>query len=64
MTDKAYECTCERWKKNIGFLDKVFILAYVHGIQYDGVEFDYCPWCGELLKPPSMDMVAEPVVHN
>ena len=44
-----YKCSCDRWKRNIDKHANVFILAYKHGIKYDGEEFEYCPWCGKEL---------------
>ncbi len=50
------ECTCEEWDENI---DKVLMAGYLyaHGIEYSGVLFRYCPWCGAVLTTVPMEDV-------
>ena len=46
---KSLECNCQDWINNIDKLDAPFILAWTHGMSYDGKEFMFCPWCGQEL---------------
>ena len=41
------ECDCEEWKVCMDELDDMFLKSYGH---YDKKLFDYCPWCGNVLK--------------
>jgi hypothetical protein len=43
-------CVCERWIRNKENLDTVFAVSYVHGFNYNGEFFDFCPWCGKELR--------------
>lgn len=45
------ECNCEMWKENYPKLDTMVILGHSYGIVYDGVFFNYCPWCGKEGVP-------------
>ena len=44
-----YICTCEDWKFSMPQIRSAGMLAHVHGQTYTGEEFDYCPWCGNML---------------
>ena len=43
------ECDCPDWRKNISIINGMLVTLSVHGIQYKGKIFNYCPWCGKLL---------------
>ncbi len=42
-------CDCDTWLKNIDKINSLFVLAWTHGIKYDGDKFEWCPWCGKPL---------------
>lgn len=43
-------CECSRWQENQPKLDSLLVIAHVHGTQYDGESWEYCPWCGSYLR--------------
>lgn len=44
-------CDCELWKNNIKKINDPMMFYYQRfNIEYDGVIFKYCPWCGKLLQ--------------
>ena len=43
-------CDCTDWKINILKVDSAAVLAWTHGMEYDGKKFIYCPWCGTKLR--------------
>ena len=42
-------CYCEGWLKSMESMDAVFISANIHGVEYKGREFYFCPWCSQPL---------------
>lgn len=42
-------CTCEGWKTGYAQILSVQHLADLHGQEYTGPAFNYCPWCGAVL---------------
>jgi len=42
-------CNCFKWDKSIIHIEGAITLAHVHGIEYQGYPFKYCPWCGKEL---------------
>lgn len=43
-------CACKRWERSFERIKAAQIIAHLHGYQYNGDTFIYCPWCGEALK--------------
>ena len=43
-------CTCEYWDSNQEILGAGLILLKIHGQDLKVKIFEYCPWCGILLK--------------
>jgi len=49
--EKPKVCTCNDWDVNADKLIDLFVALFVlKGIQYEGKQFEFCPWCGEALK--------------
>lgn len=44
------QCDCENWLTYWQRIEGYFILAWTHGIEYNGEHFKYCPWCAKELK--------------
>lgn len=44
------DCSCDSWLVNIDKINNLFMVAWVHGIRYEGAKFEYCPWCGKQLE--------------
>ena len=42
-------CVCDGWKENYPKIRNITMSAHIHGVEYDGDTFMYCPWCGEDL---------------
>ena len=51
----ALECSCEDWKVSEPKLVSAHMLAWNHGIKYDGAVFRYCPWCGNKLPKETLE---------
>lgn len=52
------DCTCLGWKQNIGKLNASFVLQSARSggkNQYNGKEFEFCPWCGKNLHDKPKD---------
>ena len=47
------KCDCLDWKPNIDKINGYINLGAVHGVEYDGKTFAYCPWCGLRLMADS-----------
>ena len=43
------DCTCEDWKESQPQIQSAQILADVHGQEYYGKPYRFCPWCGLTL---------------
>jgi len=43
-------CHCEGWQKSQHQIHSAQLFAGVHGQQYTGDQFKFCPWCGSTLK--------------
>jgi hypothetical protein len=52
--DNQYEiskaCECDGWKDNIKILNNPYTLNLKIIGHYKGKIFDFCPWCGDILK--------------
>lgn len=44
-------CNCDNYLQNMPQIELALIIAYTHSIEYTGVKFVYCPWCGVILDP-------------
>ena len=44
------KCSCDAWTENKKKVDNLFISAWIHGLEYDGSKFEWCPWCGKPLE--------------
>ncbi len=44
------KCACVDWIENIDRLNFATMLAYTHGMEYEGKVFVYCPWCSAELQ--------------
>lgn len=53
------ECDCEQWKNGITQIDGFIDFASMHGMEYKGAGFKFCPWCGKKLEWPAN---MEPVI--
>jgi hypothetical protein len=42
-------CNCDKWDKNIKSIDVCCEMSTIHGFDYKGEQFIYCPWCGQKL---------------
>ena len=40
------KCSCEGWKESYPKVEAITMYAHVHGMNYEGDEFQFCPWCG------------------
>jgi hypothetical protein len=43
-------CDCSDWKPNIDLVNGSCNLAFIHGLEFTGKVFEYCPWCGKKLE--------------
>ena len=43
-------CDCPDWKLNIREIDKFIVLGYLHGRDFTGKKFLFCPYCGKNLE--------------
>ena len=41
------DCDCKDWNVSIKEVDRIFSWAFIHGVEYRGEIFKYCPWCGK-----------------
>jgi len=48
------KCNCDLWLENIPKINGAVTFQYMHGIKYDGVVFNFCPWCGRILAPDDL----------
>ena len=48
--EKAKDCICADWKANLAKLDASIMYAMIHGMEYNGKKFAYCPWCGRYIE--------------
>ena len=46
-------CNCPDWKIGIKQIDSAIQFQYIHGIEYKGPIFNFCPWCGVILEGES-----------
>lgn len=51
MKNPKPTCDCEGWTKGIEQIDAAISMQYIHGFEYTGGAFVYCPWCGGLMNP-------------
>jgi len=56
-------CTCEKYKNNIGYLDNTVVSAWIHGQNYLGEVFEYCPWCGKKMIKEDLDHAKNPYLE-
>lgn len=42
-------CTCREWKQSWPQIHCAQVLASIHGDEYTGTIFKYCPWCGKEM---------------
>ncbi len=42
-------CTCSGWVNNAPLLHTLLLLGKMHGQEYQGTSFRFCPWCGQTL---------------
>lgn len=45
----SLKCDCEDYEGSMAQIIRAQLLEHVHGGQYTGKVFIYCPWCGKLL---------------
>lgn len=46
----AKECKkCPYWKDNIEEINRHLTISFIHGINYKGKSFEFCPYCGHEL---------------
>lgn len=45
-----FKCSCEKWEKSWPEIEKAQVFAWTHGILYEGLVFEFCPWCAKELK--------------
>ena len=49
---KLEECDCEDWKQFIPMINDYIVWGILHHKQdYQGRQFQYCPWCGKKRQP-------------
>jgi hypothetical protein len=53
-------CNCEGWKKGMSQIVGAQQLAAIHGENYTGAQFSFCPWCGRNLTPRAADSGERP----
>lgn len=46
-------CDCKDWEESWHQIESAFVMASIHGQQYTGVKFNFCPWCREELDNKS-----------
>lgn len=44
------ECKCGDWKENISIINSAILLYDGHGFGGLKKSFNYCPYCGKILK--------------
>ena len=49
-------CACDKYQANVEYLGAVLVAAYIHGVNYNGAAFVYCPWCGEKLRDGEIEL--------
>ncbi len=47
------KCNCKDWQPNIDKINSAITMDFVHGKEYTGKPFEYCPWCGKKLEKDS-----------
>ena len=50
MLNEREDCNCGAWNKNIPRINGVLLFSQIHGVEYGGETFNFCPYCGEELK--------------
>lgn len=45
-------CDCDDWKRGMVQIVGAQQLVHIHGGEYTGRRFRYCPWCGSKLSDP------------
>lgn len=56
------DCTCEGWKTSMPQIESAQILANARGIEYTGLVFNFCPWCGKEGEEESDEEIRERVL--
>ena len=43
---------CDSVTCTLGYITqrRIEVMAFVHGAEYDGPKWSYCPWCGRPLE--------------
>jgi len=50
MINEQLSCDCAEWAKSMPQIRAATVLAWNHGVEYNGEQFRYCPWCGASLE--------------
>lgn len=58
------DCTCEGWKASMPQIESAQILANARGVEYTGLVFNFCPWCGEKREEESDSEIRQRIVMN
>lgn len=45
-------CKCERWTESMPQIIGAQQIATLHGVEYTGAKFNFCPWCGRHIAQP------------
>ena len=48
-------CDCKDWQESEPQIESAQILSSLHGGEYTGAYFKFCPWCGKILKEEDTD---------
>ena len=60
---------CDSVDCTLGYIAQrgIEVMAFIHGMQYDGPKLAYCPWCGrkpfDELKPVDSHIQESEVIH-
>ena len=49
-------CTCQLWADTIKKINASIDIARIHGLDYNGEPFRFCPWCGRDLNKDEMSI--------
>ena len=39
---------CAEWTRSAKAIEGLCVMAHIHGMEYKGAPFYYCPWCGRV----------------
>lgn len=64
MSKQIVKCECRGWQEGMQIINGIFINAFLHGMEYNGKIFSFCPWCGKKLKLELIDDTQKPQISE